>query len=238
MKVRHITSPTTEFEAFNLVESNREIRETHVKSLIKSIQKQNLLEAKPIIVDEKFNVLDGQHRLEACKRLNEPVYWVRLDKDVNTGEALIGLNSNQKTWTLGDYVHYYAKEGNKEYHKILELVELGFNMSNAIAIASQTQSAGKSIKNGSFKCGPVDHITMAGIIDDYQSILTEVVNTKVIRALNAMIRSGNYHHDTHFPRIKMHRYSLEKCASPNQYIAMFEEKINKNQRKEKRVSFK
>jgi len=236
MKTVHITSPTENYEVFKHIGSNRTIVDNHVKKLMSSIGAHNLLEANPIIVDKHFNVVDGQHRLEACKRLNIPVYWVQPKNIKNIKDSLISLNSNQKSWTLADYVQYYALEGKEEYCKIMELIERGFNMSNALAIAGQG-NAGRSIKIGTFKCGAINHHSMANIVEDYQSIIDEVVNTKVIRALSMMFKTGLYDHKTHFKSLKKNKYDLEKCATPEQYIKMFQKIINKNQRKEKRIYF-
>ena len=50
-----------------------------------AIKKNNLLRVNPIIVDRKMNVIDGQHRLEACKILKEGIYYM-LDDHISQAD--------------------------------------------------------------------------------------------------------------------------------------------------------
>ena len=97
---------TTDYSLFKDVSSNRDVDRKHVKKLVNSIREKNLLEVNPIIVNEKLEVLDGQHRLEAAKQLKVPIYYV-ISSDV-THNDISRLNSNKKNWLLMDYINYYT----------------------------------------------------------------------------------------------------------------------------------
>ena len=49
---------------------NRAINQRQVERLMDSIKKHGFIESIPILVDPNGYVIDGQHRLEACKRLS------------------------------------------------------------------------------------------------------------------------------------------------------------------------
>ena len=61
----------------------------------------------PIIVNSNFEVLDGQHRLEACKVNQLPLYFIISD-DMDL-ESIRAINSVVKKWTLEDYLESYKQ---------------------------------------------------------------------------------------------------------------------------------
>ena len=66
---------TTDYGRFKLLEENRPLDTAHVNKLVHAIKYQNLLDQKPIDVTADFEVIDGQHRLEAARTLNTPIYF-------------------------------------------------------------------------------------------------------------------------------------------------------------------
>ena len=65
---------TTDYDIFKQLLGNREINYNHVRRLIKSMQEEYLI--VPIQVNEKMEVIDGQHRIAACKELGFPIYYM------------------------------------------------------------------------------------------------------------------------------------------------------------------
>ena len=60
---------TKNYNDFKFVKGNRAINYTHVNNLVDSIKEKDL--QMPIIVDEKMNIIDGQHRFEAYRLLKK-----------------------------------------------------------------------------------------------------------------------------------------------------------------------
>ena len=56
---------TCDLGIFKILEGNRNINLGHVERLVKSIQENGFLKM-PIIVNDDFEVIDGQHRLMAA----------------------------------------------------------------------------------------------------------------------------------------------------------------------------
>lgn len=101
-----------EYDSFNLASGNRGISPAHVKELRKSIENVGLIPA-PIIVNEKMEIVDGQHRFMACQMLNKPIYYIVIN---GIGmEQTVAMNANNKNWTSLDYLNYYAGEMNADY---------------------------------------------------------------------------------------------------------------------------
>jgi hypothetical protein len=107
----------TERELRNLAKELRLVESFNVKHLI-----------CPIIVNEKMQVIDGQHRLQASRETGSPVHYI-----VVAGygiEEVQRLNNNQKNWTKADFLEMYCAQGVRVYLEFKDFSnafpELGF----------------------------------------------------------------------------------------------------------------
>jgi hypothetical protein len=111
---------TRDYDSFTTITSNREVNAAHVKKLAESIKRKNLMWAKPALVNDKMAVIDGQHRLEACRSAEEEFHYIKgsgLSK-----EDMAILNTNQRNWTVMDFVNYHALEGSRPYKDLCNLI--------------------------------------------------------------------------------------------------------------------
>ncbi len=124
----HVTS---DYDQFTYLVGNRDIVNKHVKSLSAEIDNRDL--EIPIIVNEKMEVCDGQHRLEAYKVLGKPVPYI-----VKEGLELHDirkLNSVARKWTMQEYLVSHCKLQNKEYLSLEWFVRTyGFSVTDSIAM--------------------------------------------------------------------------------------------------------
>ena len=102
---------SSDYDMFGNFEGNRETNECHVKNLMESFSENQI--PVPIVVDHKFRVGDGQNRLEACKRLGIPVYYMIIP--VLTLEDVKKLNSNVKSWTWQQHMESFIDLGYEDY---------------------------------------------------------------------------------------------------------------------------
>ena len=93
---------TTDLAQFKKLEYNRELTEGHVLKIMDVLSEPDF-DTHPISVTEDLEVIDGQHRLEAAKRLGIPVKYV-IDKNFRP-EKIITINTCQKGWKPLDYLH-------------------------------------------------------------------------------------------------------------------------------------
>lgn len=115
--VAHIFS-TTDYDKFRLIDDNRELRS--IGKILRSIQAVGQV-MSPILVNEKMEVIDGQHRLAAFKKLGCPVYYM-VQEGIGIEECR-NLNTGQTNWTTNDYVHSYATEGVPDYVRLTSLLD-------------------------------------------------------------------------------------------------------------------
>lgn len=111
---------TDDYSKFKGITSNREVYGRHVQAIVKSLRKRNLLWMNPIKVNDDFEVIDGQHRLAAAEILGVPVFYI-VCPGVTKADLAI-LNSNQRNWSLMDFITFYTIEGHGEYKRLANLI--------------------------------------------------------------------------------------------------------------------
>lgn len=111
---------TRDYSKFKRLNGNRVITPLRIKRIISSMVNVGYV-TNPIIVNEKYEIIDGQGRFEALKALNLPVdYIVQNGIGIDECQAMNIHNSN---WKDIDYIRSYAEIGNENYKKLLYCVE-------------------------------------------------------------------------------------------------------------------
>ena len=109
---------TFDYSQFKTLQGNRNINEINVKRLVASFEKAYLL--NPVLVNEKLQIIDGQHRFEAAQRMGLPINYIIAEKYSNNEVHL--LNSNMRNWVKGDYLNAYCELGNENYILMREFI--------------------------------------------------------------------------------------------------------------------
>lgn len=116
------TSSTLEYGQFSRLQGNRPLVEKHVLALVHSIEAVgNLTSKMPVQVNKDLEILDGQHRLEACRRLGLPIYYEIIDN--MTIAEVRTINRQRRNWTWQDYGYSYAAGGLQSYQDFMQLYE-------------------------------------------------------------------------------------------------------------------
>jgi hypothetical protein len=113
-----------------------------------------MLDLNPIIVNEKMQILDGQHRLLACKKLSIPVSYV-VSKYGGIKEVRM-FNSNARIWTMNNYLSSYVDMGEPEYIKLQKFMEktgLSLGVSLMLLTGNRARSKNESSLIKRFKDG-------------------------------------------------------------------------------------
>lgn len=208
---------TTDYSKFKIVNSNRRITERHVTMLMKSIKENGYFKSKPITVNLNHEVSDGQHRLEACKRLGIPVLYEVDNVDVN--KSMIVLNNSQNNWRLGEFINHYAALGSKCYIDLRDfLIKENFKgTSNAIYIfTGVTGGCSRQIRVGSElsrnKRFEITKDLITFIKPHFQYTLSANFVRAIVRFLNDDTTTQK-----HIDKLKHNVFSLIPCASVEQY---------------------
>jgi hypothetical protein len=111
---------TSDLSIFKQIDGNRVPNLQHIKRLADSIRIYGM-KCNPILVNERMEVIDGQHRLMAAKEAESFVYYIIVNgyslNEVHT------LNLNQKNWTKKDFMDGYANMGIESYIKLKAFIK-------------------------------------------------------------------------------------------------------------------
>ena len=69
---------TTDYGKFKILITNRIVIDKVVKKLVKSMLESGWIGA-PIVVNERMEVIDGQHRIAAAERIGIPVHYIVME---------------------------------------------------------------------------------------------------------------------------------------------------------------
>lgn len=142
---------TTNYDLFKFRDDNRvKIDQAHIRKLMDSITARNLLELRPIMVNEKLEIIDGQHRLHAAKNLSVEIYY-QIQQNLEASDII--LMNVTKTWSMADYLNFHCHNQKDEYIKLKNFmdkhnigVRVAYNMSCGNSKVSE-----ESFKHGDFK---------------------------------------------------------------------------------------
>jgi hypothetical protein len=144
---------TKKYHLFSIMDGNRPIDDKHVENIVASILEKNLLHINPIVVNEDYEIIDGQHRFTAAKILETFIYYI-----VEPGLRLTDvqqINTNMKNWNYNDYINSHAIKGNKEFIKLktfFDKYKKKIQISTALILLFRGNTNGKtmdySIKKG------------------------------------------------------------------------------------------
>jgi len=122
---------TTDYDKFTFVIGNRPVKTKGIKweTLLESIKKNGQLE--PALVNEKFEVINGQHRLMCCKELGIPFKYT-FGKFNATGE-LIGEANRSAKWGMREYINFYSSQTDARAisYKYLEALRSEFHLGDS-----------------------------------------------------------------------------------------------------------
>lgn len=227
----------TNYRAFKFIKGNRPIVESKVKKLIEAVEGGlNLFQYCPVLVNKEMYVIDGQHRLEACKRLKLPVYYCMV-KDITLAQ-IAKLNSAQNKWKIDDFFNCFIETGNKEYktlHLFAEKWSLSTNVAAQLMMNGSVNEGGGGFISDTFREGlfvakhPEQAHKIIKAVYDYQNVIdNKLLTTRAfIGAIQSLLKSPDYDHKAVVEKLTSKNLQISKKATYKEYIYHIEELFNK-----------
>ncbi|MFY9308086.1 MAG: ParB N-terminal domain-containing protein [Bacteroidia bacterium] len=229
---------TNKYTLFKSFTSNREVDESHVKKLMDAISKKNMLPLNPIIVNDKMQVVDGQHRLEAAKRLKYDIFYIV--SETIKKEDIASLNSNSKNWNLMDYINYYSVEKKPGFSVLSSFISQNpmIKPSLCLQLLSVDNSRNSNeLKNGVIEVGNIKNAEeIVSYLKDIYNFCSFAYSRDFILAMRKIYDSGHYEHEQMMKQINKQPRSLVQCVNVKQYIEMLEDIYNRGMHS--KISFK
>lgn len=111
--MENIIHESYNYNVFSKIDFNRSICKKNLEKLIELNKKKDRFHLFPIVVDTNHNIIDGQHRFEACKQMQKPIYYVVDHDQGETWAAITEVNTAGKTHSATD-VYYMLLKKNDE----------------------------------------------------------------------------------------------------------------------------
>lgn len=119
---------TKDYTIFTTIPGNREQNVLQTNKLVRTIREcGNITKTSPLLVNEKYQIIDGQHRFWAFEKIAEesgdiyPIYFI-VRKGLTEEDAKL-MNSGSKPWSPDDYAKTYSLDGIKDYEIYLSFRE-------------------------------------------------------------------------------------------------------------------
>lgn len=227
---------TKNYDQFYLITGNRDIKDSHIKKLMVSMSEEECM--SPIQVNEKLEIIDGQHRFRALQNLKKPVYYYIVKGA--TIRTVQRLNSYTKNWTTEDYMSSFVESGYKDYQIYKEFKDT-YKFGNSVNLLLLTQSWDRNsteigFKNGEFK---IKDIVYAGEIASKLEKMSQFIPWYKERswcyAMYKSIRIKGFDFQKFLDKLKYQSRKLVKCANTEQYLDMIQEIYNFKSRKEEKL---
>lgn len=209
---------TRDYDKFKLLTGNRKIGDDRVKKIRKSLEAVGYI-LNPIIINENFEIIDGQGRFTTFKEQGMPIDYVIA---VGAGvEECVNMNINQKPWDLADYIDSKADLGKEPYIRLRNLKKR-YPMLNLddieCAVSNRLGSRNEDIKLGTYTMTEEEYTNAIIRLDKVQELLNKL-DLKSLRGV------GSYHDLTRiylvcmdFDGVDMNR--LEKVILRGIYTAI------------------
>ena len=104
---------TYDYEKFTLLTGNRKRNQKKINAVAKKMKKHGWLNTVEITVNQYFQVIDGQHRLEAAKIAGVAVLY-KIVEGAGLKEV-IKTNSGSSNWKIVDHIPSQINLGNKNF---------------------------------------------------------------------------------------------------------------------------
>ena len=229
VKQTHQVHTTTDYFLFKSIEGNRNKNLMHINRLRDSMTENYLFTV--IIVNEKYEIIDGQHRFEVIRELNFPMHYIICD-GYGLNEVHL-LNQNAKNWNSDDYLEAYCNLNYPHYLNYAifkDRYRLGHNLCMAI-LSETTSNAGTSqikefykgnfiIKNFEKACRLAEKIEILGQYYDGNK------RRSFVLAMLQLFKNDNFEFTELLQKLKTQPTALVDCSNTTQYISLIEEIYN------------
>jgi len=246
MKVVNQVNQTSDYARFKTLQGNRNVNKLHIRRLTESFSKAYLL--SPIVVNQNYEIIDGQHRFEAAKELNLPINFI-ICSEYSLKEVQL-LNTNMRNWSKADYLNTYCDLGYPEYLKFREFMssfpEFGLFSCEIIltdnASGANYASESKALRSESNQSGTyLQRFFQEGDlhIPNYDKSIQSAENIMMIkpyyegfnrplfiRSMIGIFKIEYYQHSKFIDRLSANPTAMQHCSNVGQYKLMIEEIYN------------
>ncbi len=228
-------------------DENRKTDPRHIARLKAALSEDNQLHVRPIVVNAKLEIIDGQNRTMAARELGLQKIPCLVVKGASV-ESAPTINQNMKNWGGSDFAHYWAKKGKADYVQFNDFsARTGLPYSVAIVLLSGGNAKNSrhitNFKRGLFtifraKAG--DYMRYVELflqrLEDFKPYLkSSTHDTPFIMAFWRVFNNINYQHERMVHKLAVNGFT--KRSTKDAYVEELEEVYNYKVKPEERIRF-
>lgn len=228
-KVNEVYS-TKDYNKFKFRGDNRIIKESHVRGLVENMRVRGWEPGSYVVINEKGEVIDGQHRVKAATKLGIPIFYT-IERKAGF-DTIRNLNRNQKNWALTDHIHGYVEENNPHYIKlnnfIKEYPELKVTECMMLCKNSFTSVSREDFESGNFTVKDMTKAReWANNIMSLKPYFKGFNRSIFVRALvKVLSKKEEFKFDRFLHKVTIRPNLIRMCGTVEQYVDMIEEIYN------------
>jgi hypothetical protein len=217
---------TTDYKQFKQIAGNRVKNKMHAHNIMKSMMENYLFTI--IIVNEKYEIIDGQHRFDAIQKLKLPVNFI-ICEGYGLREVHI-LNQNSKTWNSEDYLEGYCNLGLPDYikyRKFKDKYRLGHSECQAILGGTTHRRHTSAFSTGDFKIHDYEGaVAQIEKIFECKKYYSGYRRRSFIYTMCKLMQVDGFSMDEFIHQLSINPGMIYDCARIEQYINLVEEIYN------------
>lgn len=228
---------TTDYFLFKPIGGNRNKNLLHINRLKKSMAENYLFTV--IIVNEKLEIIDGQHRFDVIQELGLPLHYI-ICKGYGLNEVHI-LNANSRNWGKDDYLEGYCNLGYKDYivyRDFKEKYDIGHDQCELLLTGAFKGPRSSNFYNGEFKVTKLSEGTK--MIEQILLIEPYYLGAKrktFITAMVSLFNNQNFEFTEFIQKLKLQPTALVDCINVAQYKSLIEDIYNYKRREKVNLRF-
>jgi hypothetical protein len=231
---------------FKSIDGNRNVNLLHINRLKKSMQEHYLFTV--IVVNENYEIIDGQHRFHAIRDLGLPLHYAMIP-----GYSLLQvqiLNANSSNWSSQDYLQAYCDLGYKDYIRLSEFLrkyKLNISIGASILIGNTTGQGGMKagapfefFKHGTLKVSDKQVIDAEKFMDMlylFEPYFDGFKSRSFVFALMKLTDNADFSMTELLQKVKIQPSALQRCVHVNQMVSLIEEIYNYKRRDKVNLRF-
>ena len=229
------------YNEFTFVKGNRPLSSVHLSKLRKSMT-ENFLPV-PIIVNNKMEIVDGQHRFTICKELNIPIHYISGQNwDI---DEIRQINSVQKSWGYKDFIKSYMdlEKGIAGPYTTLDWFINSYEIPTQVAISILTGNSLSSTQISDFKTGnlKIDNLEWSKSFCNWLVSMKPLWNgwnkRSFVMAMVILDKDRRFNRKQWSKKLMVHSMRMRHCTNIDDYLDLVEYIYNLGTKGEDKLRF-
>ena len=219
---------TNNYSLFKNMDGNRRTNSSNLNQIIESMKGKQLI--IPIVVNEKFEIIDGQHRFRACEYLGLPVYYV-MEQGYNIDDVIRANVNGGRRWYDADYLHRYCDLKEEKYLKTAEIInDFNVTINDFLNVLSIVQEKNIPLLKREFRTGQLSLDGLDTVILFFMALesFCEFRNYKqshFIKAFAKLFFKNDYDHSQMEKKLKQYAPNITRQRSVDDYLSVLCNKV-------------